>query len=64
MLIAIGRPRATATDRSRVKSVHQMRFQSRLSALLSCEPSMLLFVRSPETQRFESNTYLLCMPEP
>ena len=41
-----GRPRATATDRSRVKSVHQMRFQSRLSALLSCEPSMLLFVSS------------------
>lgn len=46
ILMETGRPRATATDRSRVKSVHQMRFQSRLSALLSCEPSMLLFVSS------------------
>lgn len=46
MLMETGRPSATATDRSRVKSVHQMRFQSLLSALLSCEPSMLLCVSS------------------
>ena len=64
MLMETGRPRATATDRSRVNSVHQMRFQSRLSALLSCEASMLLSVNLPENQPLESNAYLLCMPEP
>ena len=36
-----GRPSATATDRSRVNSVHHIRFQSRLSARLSCDPSTL-----------------------
>lgn len=36
-----GRPSATATDRSRVNSVHQIRFHRRLSGRLSCDPSTL-----------------------
>ena len=42
-----GRPRATATDRSRVKRVHQIRFHSRLSDLLSWEPSTLRCMPEP-----------------
>ena len=42
-LIPVGRPMAVATERSLVKSVHQIRFQRRLSALLSCEDSTLRY---------------------
>ncbi len=41
MLIEQGRPKATATDRSRVNSVHHIRFHNLLSARLSWEPSTL-----------------------
>lgn len=44
MLMHTGRPRATATDLSRVNRVHQIRFQRRLSVLLSCDCSTLCVV--------------------
>lgn len=63
MLMETGRPRATATDRSRVNKVHQMRFQSLLSALLSCEDSILGLLAGFRDCA-PRQTYLLCMPEP
>lgn len=41
VLMCTGRPNATATDRSRVNNVHQIRFHKRLSGRLSCDPSTL-----------------------
>lgn len=65
MLMETGRPSATATERSRVNSVHHIRFHNRLSVFVSCEPSTLgktVSSKLPHHQHFSA--YLLCMPEP
>lgn len=54
VLIWTGRPKATATERSRVNNVHQIRFQRRLSGRLSCDPSTLKTV-SQSSSRVTTN---------